>query len=300
MASRNKMIDWMSIYQNKLNLIKRGDKYVSLCPYHNEKTPSFYIFSNGGFKCFGCGESGNINKFIEDFNISDIKTTDKLPIIIEKQQTLIEFSDKPFEDIHKAYWNKYLLPEEYLKNRGVYAVKSWAINGKLQKMDNNIPVFAYYDAKYDVVKILRIGVDKKDKWRTSAPNTHIWYKPIEKCKQLWISKSIKDSLCAEYHFEFCSCAVQNEDAKILDRSMPELLTLGEEIVLNFGADPMGVINCKIIQEKYNTKYWNTPRYCLKYGIQDMSDMIDQFGVEIVRKQLIRKGYLNNKNDKIYN
>lgn len=292
MASR-KQIDWLKVYQSKLQLTKRGNNYITFCPYHSEKTPSFNILSGGGFKCFGCGISGNVYKFIEDFKIKEITTTNNLPIEINKQHLNIEFSDKPFEEIHKKYWGKYLIPEEYLKQKGVFAVKNWAIQGKLQKMDSKIPVFAYYDFEYDYVKILRIGVEKKDKWRNSAPNSHIWYKPKQKCSQLWISKSIKDSICCEYHFNFCSCSVQNEEAKILDRNMPELLTLGEEIVLNFGADESAVKNCQFIQKKYNTKYWNSPKYMLKYGVQDMSDMIAEFGVEIVKQQLKKKGYESN-------
>ena len=296
MAKRGEYVDWLKIYQSKLQLTKKGNNYVACCPYHNEKTPSFNIMPHGGFKCFGCSVSGNVYKFIADFNLEEIKsTTNKLITedISSKAHINIEFSDKPFEDIHKKYWDKYLIPEEYLKQKEIYAVKNWAMNGRLQKMDSKIPVFAYYASDIDKVKILRIGVDKKDKWRTSVPNSYIWYKPESKCKQLWINKSVKDAVCAEFHFGFCSCATQNEEAKILDRNMPELLTLGEEIVLNFGSDPMGVENCKFIQQKYNTKYWNSPKYMLKYKVQDMSDCIAEFGVEIVRNQLIKKGYDSN-------
>lgn len=46
---------------------KRGANYVGLCPFHNEKTPSFHVSpSKGIFKCFGCGKSGNVVGFIMD------------------------------------------------------------------------------------------------------------------------------------------------------------------------------------------------------------------------------------------
>ncbi len=35
-----------------------GSKYVARCPFHKERMPSFTIFPDGGFKCFGCGISG--------------------------------------------------------------------------------------------------------------------------------------------------------------------------------------------------------------------------------------------------
>ena len=93
------------------------------------------------------------------------------------------------------------------------------------------------------------------------------------------------------HFNKYSCAVQNENYKHLEVNMPELLSLSNEIVLNYGADKMGVDNCTIIQKKYNTKYWNTPKYLLKYGVQDISDLIAEFGIEIAKKELKIKGYL---------
>lgn len=41
-----------------LNLRDDGRKVAVNCPFHSEKTPSCYIFPDGGFKCFGCGKSG--------------------------------------------------------------------------------------------------------------------------------------------------------------------------------------------------------------------------------------------------
>lgn len=38
---------------------KSGNNSFSLCPFHNEKTPSFCCFKNGRYKCFGCGEAGD-------------------------------------------------------------------------------------------------------------------------------------------------------------------------------------------------------------------------------------------------
>ena len=48
-----------------VTLKKRGVNYVGLCPFHNEKTPSFTVSpAKGIFKCFGCGKAGNPVKFI--------------------------------------------------------------------------------------------------------------------------------------------------------------------------------------------------------------------------------------------
>lgn len=48
-----------------VTLKKRGANYLGLCPFHNEKTPSFSVSpSKGIFKCFGCGKAGNVVGFI--------------------------------------------------------------------------------------------------------------------------------------------------------------------------------------------------------------------------------------------
>lgn len=48
-----------------IQLKKRGSNLLGLCPFHNEKTPSFTVSpSKGIFKCFGCGKSGNSVNFI--------------------------------------------------------------------------------------------------------------------------------------------------------------------------------------------------------------------------------------------
>lgn len=45
-------------------LKESGGRWRGLCPFHSEKTPSFVIFPNNRFKCFGCGETGDAIDFI--------------------------------------------------------------------------------------------------------------------------------------------------------------------------------------------------------------------------------------------
>ena len=53
----------------KVKLTKRGREYLGLCPFHNEKTPSFTVNESKGFyHCFGCGAHGDIVKFEMDAN----------------------------------------------------------------------------------------------------------------------------------------------------------------------------------------------------------------------------------------
>ena len=48
-------------------LTRRGTRAVGLCPFHAEKTPSFNVSEQDGFyHCFGCGEGGDVFKFVMD------------------------------------------------------------------------------------------------------------------------------------------------------------------------------------------------------------------------------------------
>lgn len=55
----------VDVIQEFVPLKKRGVNYLGLCPFHNEKTPSFTVSpSKEIFKCFGCGKAGNAVNFI--------------------------------------------------------------------------------------------------------------------------------------------------------------------------------------------------------------------------------------------
>ena len=53
------------VVEDFIPLKRRGANYVACCPFHNEKTPSFYVSpAKGIYKCFGCGKSGTAAGFV--------------------------------------------------------------------------------------------------------------------------------------------------------------------------------------------------------------------------------------------
>lgn len=59
--------DIVEVVSDYVKLKRSGSGFVGLCPYHSEKTPSFNVTPRLGiFKCFGCGESGDVFKFVMD------------------------------------------------------------------------------------------------------------------------------------------------------------------------------------------------------------------------------------------
>ncbi len=62
------------VVEKKVNLKLRGKEFVGLCPFHNEKTPSFTVNDQKGFyHCFGCQEHGDIITFLMKIEKMDYK-----------------------------------------------------------------------------------------------------------------------------------------------------------------------------------------------------------------------------------
>lgn len=69
---KNDIIDIASKY---ISLTRRGAGFWACCPFHSEKTPSFSIKQDGQFyKCFGCGESGNVISLVMKMENVDFLT----------------------------------------------------------------------------------------------------------------------------------------------------------------------------------------------------------------------------------
>lgn len=64
-VSRSDIVDIISGY---IKLKKNGSSYVGLCPFHNEKSPSFSVSPGKQlYHCFGCGVGGNVITFVMEY-----------------------------------------------------------------------------------------------------------------------------------------------------------------------------------------------------------------------------------------
>jgi DNA primase len=121
----------------KVRLTKRGREYVAVCPFHNEKTPSFTVSEEKGFfHCFGCGAHGDVIGFVMRFDnlsfpeaVERLATDAGLPIPVTspqerdraKQQvsiyTIVEAATAWFENQLRGAAGKGALA--YLHDRGI-------------------------------------------------------------------------------------------------------------------------------------------------------------------------------------
>jgi DNA primase len=83
--------DITELISRSVKLRRAGSNFVGLCPFHNERTPSFSVSRNNGlYHCFGCGASGNAFRFIMDmegltFADSAKRLADAAGIVIQEQ-----------------------------------------------------------------------------------------------------------------------------------------------------------------------------------------------------------------------
>ena len=64
--------DIVDVVGNYVQLKRKGRLYGGLCPFHSEKTPSFYVYPDTqSFYCFGCGVGGDVIHFVRRINSID-------------------------------------------------------------------------------------------------------------------------------------------------------------------------------------------------------------------------------------
>ena len=130
--------DIVDLISAHVHLKKRGKNFIGLCPFHQEKTPSFTVSDDKQiYHCFGCGAGGNVFKFLMEFkNISFVEAVeeiaDHLGIKIEKENAQFDGQQSELELFYELnilaarFFSDNLLKSndgeqarEYLKRRGI-------------------------------------------------------------------------------------------------------------------------------------------------------------------------------------
>ena len=140
-----------------VTLKRRGANYVACCPFHQEKTPSFYVSpAKGIYKCFGCGKSGSSVGFLMEhehssyvealryiakrYNIEVVEEEESPEVLAARQRSeslllVTEFAQKFFveqlsgregRDVGLAYYHSRRLEDETIAKFGL----GWAPSGK--------------------------------------------------------------------------------------------------------------------------------------------------------------------------
>jgi DNA primase len=84
--------DIVDVISQHVRLKKRGKNFVGLCPFHQEKTPSFTVSQEKQvYHCFGCGKGGNVYTFVMEFE--KVSFTEAVRSLAEKAGITIAYTD---------------------------------------------------------------------------------------------------------------------------------------------------------------------------------------------------------------
>lgn len=293
---------------------------VTNSPFSVDKTPSFIIgnkygnlihtsFNDGEKKgdCFSFVKQlynlSNLNAVLEkidfDFGLGikgvekdykKITSLYKQPII-NKRNTLIQVSVKPFTKEELAYWNMFHQDISDLKANNIYSIKEVYLNRQKFPIKATDLRFGYfYDGFW---KIYRPYGRKREKWvPNNVPITAMDGKEnIKDCKVAFINKSKKDYMVVKKVFP-CSCAVQNEGIGCFsEENVKYLKDNSEKQILGFDSDAPGVKNSQQITSIFDFDYCNVPRKYLSENIKDFADLARYHGLKTVEEVLKQKGIL---------
>ena len=110
------LADIVDVVSQFVDLKNRGNNFFGLCPFHNEKTPSFSVApSKQIYHCFGCGKGGNVFSFIMDYQ--KISFPESIKILADKYNVNLEIDKKNIvPKIYSSIYDLHDIAENLYKN----------------------------------------------------------------------------------------------------------------------------------------------------------------------------------------
>ena len=162
--------DIVSVISQYINLKSSGSNYSGLCPFHNEKTGSFHVNQKKQiYKCFGCGEGGEVINFV--MKIENLDFIDAIKLLAQKNgiefKTNLSEADKAkmesiklMQDIHLQAARFYFANLTKSKNAGYDYLKRRGLSDKtIKKFGLGYSIYSW-NSLMDY--LLSIGYEKKD------------------------------------------------------------------------------------------------------------------------------------------
>jgi DNA primase len=133
-------LDIVDVISSYLKLEKAGRNFKALCPFHQEKTPSFFIFPDRqSWRCFGCGAGGDLFSFVmkkegTDFGETLKTLADKAGVSLERKKEAVESKsiDRHYQINETAaqYYHDLLLRAPAAEGARDYAMKKRGLTSK--------------------------------------------------------------------------------------------------------------------------------------------------------------------------
>ena len=142
-----------------VSLRKRGANYTGLCPFHNEKTPSFFVSpARGTCHCFGCGKGGNAVTFIMEHE--QMTYPEALRWLANKYH--IEIQERELTDEERR---------EQSERESMFIINEWAAKYFEQQLQTEgegttygLPYFRSRGFRDDIIAKFRLGYDLQSRF----------------------------------------------------------------------------------------------------------------------------------------
>lgn len=162
--------DIVSVISDYIQLKQSGSNYSGLCPFHSEKTGSFHVNQNKQiYKCFGCGEGGDVINFV--MKMENLDFMDACRLLAEKNgiefKTNLSEADKikiekikKFQDIHLQAARFYFANLSKQQNPGYQYLKKRGLSDRIIKKFGL--GYSLYSWNSLLDYLLSLGYEKKD------------------------------------------------------------------------------------------------------------------------------------------
>lgn len=155
----------IDVVEEYVTLKKRGVNYLGLCPFHNEKTPSFTVSpAKGIFKCFGCGKGGNSVNFIMEHE--HLSYPEALRYLAKKYNIEIEEREITIEEKQRQTERESMLVVTAYASR---KFAEWLFHSD-EGISVGLAYFTQRGFRDDILKKFEVGYspDKSDTLSTTA------------------------------------------------------------------------------------------------------------------------------------
>lgn len=237
------------IISSYVKLRKKGENYLGLCPFHDEKTPSFVVSpARQIYHCFGCHTGGNVYKFLMDYE--KISFPEAVIAVAKKaglENLLVNISDK-------SYTNENLKELELLYDINFEASRFFA--QELQKNEHALKYLESRGITENLIKTFMIGY---------APNDRRYIEDIPNLRVKNMSEELQEIGLLKINRE------GQEYPRFLDRIMFPIMSTHGRIVSFAGR--------RLNEDTNEAKYLNGPESNIfrksaeLYGLSHTKDLI---------------------------
>lgn len=257
--------DIVDIISETVKLKRSGRNYMGLCPFHNEKSPSFSVSQDKQiYKCFGCGEAGNVLTFVmKNRNLNFIEAC---KVLAEKANIRL--------DLGNGEESKVVKKKELLYKVNVEAARYFFSN--LQRDKNSKEYFTNRGIKEITIKRFGLGY-AKDGWQNLR--THLKRKGFNDELMLeagLVLKSQKGTIYDRFRNRVMFPVFNSKGnvigfgGRVLDDSKPKYLNSPETLVFQKGTNLYGL--------NFAIKHKNEERYfIIVEGYMDLISL-HQYGI----------------------